>query len=87
MNDTEKLHAENQIRMIAMEKQLAELKMQLDENTVMTMRVNANTRDMVDIMESWKGAFKVFGWIGKAAKPVGATIVFFTSLWAMWPKK
>ena len=32
--------------------------------------IDNNTKSLVDIMNSFQGAFKVMGWIGQAAKPI-----------------
>lgn len=42
----------------------------LEENTKATGRIEANTKVMVEVFESWRGAMRVLEWIGKAAKPV-----------------
>ena len=56
----------------------------LAENTASTKRVETNTSDLVEAFDSLKGAFKVFNWIGKAAKPlsyIAAAAAAIVSLW------
>lgn len=54
----------------------------LDENTESTKRIEGNTSELIDILNSFKGAFKVLSWIGTIAKPVTAIIAFFLTIWA-----
>lgn len=44
----------------------------LDDNAEATKRIEANTSQIVEIFESWKGAMKVLEFLGKLAKPVAA---------------
>lgn len=59
----------------------------LDENTEVTKRVDTNTTELVDIMNSWKGAIKVLEFLGKLAKPLAAITTFFAVWFAFWPRK
>jgi len=52
----------------------AQSRVELAENTNATKRIEANTAEMLDVFESWKGAMKVLTWIGKAAKPLGYVV-------------
>lgn len=47
---------------------------QLDENTESTRRTESNTSELIDILNSFKSAFKVLTWIGSLAKPISAII-------------
>lgn len=62
----------------------AQFRVELAENTNATKRIEANTAEMLDVFESWKGAMKVLTWIGKAAKPLGYVIGFCASIAALW---
>lgn len=67
-----------------LEQRFEKMSAELTENTQATRRIETNTSDLVEGFDSLKGAFKVFGWIGKAAKPVGyiaAAIAACISLW------
>jgi len=68
------------IRMDAFERQLK-------ENTDATNDVKENTQELVDILNSWKGAMQVFAWLGKVAKPIAAVVTFVGTVWALWPKR
>jgi hypothetical protein len=59
----------------------------LAQNTKATNTIKSNTDELVDILNSWRGAMKVFEFIGKIAKPIGALVTFFLALWAAWPAK
>jgi hypothetical protein len=54
----------------------------LVENTASTKRIEGNTGELIDILNSFKSAFKVLTWIGKIAKPVSAIIGMCLGIWA-----
>lgn len=62
----------------------AQFRVELAENTNATKRIEANTAEMLDVFESWKGAMKVLTWIGKAAKPLGYLVGLGASVAAFW---
>lgn len=62
----------------------AQFRVELAENTNATKRIEANTAEMLDVFESWKGAMKVLNWIGKAAKPLGYVVGLGASITAFW---
>lgn len=61
-----------------------EFRFLLKENTDATKRIEANTAEMLDVFESFKGAMKVLNWIGKAAKPMGYVVGMCASIAAFW---
>jgi hypothetical protein len=70
------------------------LEEKLAENTDATEGVKAqmqsvkdDTAELVQILNSWKGAMRVFDFVGKLAKPIGAVVTFCLALWAAWPAK
>lgn len=62
----------------------AQFRIELAENTNATKRIEANTAELLDVFESWKGAMKVLTWIGKAAKPLGYLVGLGASMAAFW---
>ena len=62
----------------------AQFRVELAENTNATKRIEANTAELLDVFESWKGAMKVLNWIGKAAKPIGYVVGMGASIAAFW---
>lgn len=62
----------------------SQFRAELAENTNATKRIEANTAEMLDVFESWKGAMKVLTWIGKAAKPLGYLVGLGASIAAFW---
>ena len=62
----------------------SQFRAELAENTKATKRIEANTAEMLDVFESWKGAMKVLTWIGKAAKPLGYLVGLGASIAAFW---
>lgn len=60
------------------------LRADLDHNTQATAAVKKDTTELVELLHSVKGAFRVLGWIGAAAKPIGfiaAAAVAVVGLW------
>lgn len=53
------------------------------ENTETIQRVDTNTRELVDILNSWKGAMKVMEFLAKFAKPLGV-LASIGAAWAAW---
>lgn len=79
------------IQLAAVSKQQDDLREQqermqaaLDLNTKATTDVRTNTSELVDILNSWKGAFKVFEFIGKLAKPLAAIVGVVAAIGALW---
>lgn len=63
---------------------MEQMQIGLDKNNAATERIESSTNEIVDFFTSMKGAFKVFNWIGKLAKPLGSIIALCTALWAAW---
>ncbi len=64
--------------------ELSTVKEKLAENTEATKRIETNTGELIEILTSFKGAFKVLAWIGKLAVPIAAIIGLFTAAYAAW---
>ena len=62
----------------------AQFRVELAENPNAPKRIEANTAELLDVFESWKGAMKVLTWIGKAAKPIGYVVGMGASIAAFW---
>lgn len=62
----------------------AEFRSLLKENTDATNQIKANTAELLEVFNSFKGAMRVLEWIGKAAKPLGYIAGLGGSLWAFW---
>lgn len=67
----------------ALETRMEAFETQLSENTAATKRVDESTRELVDILNSWKGAMKVMDFLARFAKPLGA-IATLGGAWAAW---
>lgn len=63
---------------------LAEFEKKLDANSAATARVESSTRDIVEMMESWKGAMKTIGAVGTALRPLTWILAFCTALLGLW---
>lgn len=62
----------------------ANAKVLLAENTETINEIKANTADMLEVFESWKGAMRVMEMLGKLAKPLGYIVGFGASVAAFW---
>lgn len=76
--------AELRTRVGHLESQTEQLRSALAENTAATRRVESNTRELIDLFVSWKGAVKVLEQIGKLAKPLGAILLLGSALIGFW---
>lgn len=67
----------------AIEREQCLINEKLKASTKAIDNVQANTKEMLVVFESWKGAMKVLEWIGKIAKPliyiVGLSTAVFTA--------
>ena len=71
-------------RITSFNEELTTVKEQLSENTEATKRIETNTGELIEILTSFKGAFKVLGWIGKLAVPLAAIVGLFSACYAAW---
>ena len=62
----------------------SEFRRLLKENTDDTKAIKADTAELLEAFRSFKAAFKVLEWIGKAAKPMGYIAGFCASMYAFW---
>lgn len=60
------------------------LRTDLDENTRATEAVKKDTAELVELLHSVKGAFKVLGWIGAAARPIGFIAAAAVAVLGLW---
>lgn len=60
------------------------LEKNLQTNTEATARIEINTSTIVEFFQAMAGAFKVFNWIGRLAKPLGAIATVCITLWTAW---
>lgn len=67
-----------------LESQFETLSGQLADNTATTRRVESNTADLIELFQSFRGAFKVFEYIGKLAKPLGAIVALLAAIAGLW---
>jgi len=70
-------------RMDSMDKRQEEVQMKLEENTEATTRIEASTREVVQLLESMKGAARILELIAKVFKPIGVLIGVGVSVWGM----
>lgn len=56
----------------------------LNDNTVLTKKIDENTNEMVEMFKAMKGGLKVLGWFGTVAKWIGGIAVAVASVYAAW---
>lgn len=67
-------------RMQRIEGDVSALRADLQDNTAATKAVADNTRELVELFQSFKGAIKVLNWLGKLAKPMAYIVGLFTAI-------
>ncbi len=63
---------------------MRKLSAELKANTETTNQVKTNTSEVVDLLRSFQGAFRVLNMIGKLAKPLGYIAMAGSALLALW---
>lgn len=61
---------------------MRELREELAANTKATKQVQADTGELVTLLQSFKGAFVVFDMLGKVAKPAAAITALIVGVWS-----
>lgn len=56
----------------------------LADNTLATQQTAASTSELVELLQTFKGAFKVFEYIGKLAKPLAAILSVVAAAAGVW---
>jgi hypothetical protein len=71
-------------RFAEQETRMGELDAKLDANTATTHEIKASTADIVDLMNSWRGAMKTIDGLGKVLRPLTWIVGFCTALVGLW---
>lgn len=58
------------------------IRAELAANTVATKQVQTDTGELVQLLQSFKGAFVVFDMLGKLAKPAAAITALIVGVWS-----
>lgn len=75
---------QGRLHMKATDERMGALEDEMVNNTAMTMQVQSNTSEIVEIMNDWKGAMKVIGYVGRAAKPMAYIVGLGTAIVGFW---
>jgi hypothetical protein len=59
-----------------------EIRKAVDENTIITNTIKANTDEIIEFFKAGKGFFKIAGYAGTIAKWLGAVAAAVTAIWA-----
>ena len=60
------------------------LEEEIKASAAMTRQACEDTGEMLEFFRAMKGAFKVFDWIGKLAKPLAAIVALGAALIGLW---
>lgn len=71
-------------RMSRIEGDMRSLRDDLADNTAATQAVASSTRELVELFEAFKGAFKVLEAFGKLARPLGALAAAGSAIYGLW---
>lgn len=71
-------------RFAAQETRMGEMDAKLDATAAATDEIKASTADIVDLMNSWRGAMKTIDGVGKVLRPLTWIVGFCTALLGLW---
>lgn len=71
-------------RFARVEEEQRALRRELEANTLATQAVKADTAELVELFQSFKGAIKVLNWLGKLAKPMAYIVGLGTACLGFW---
>jgi hypothetical protein len=77
------VHAMN-ARLDEGETRMGRIEGDLRANTEATQKIAADTRELVEMFKSFKGAVKVLNWLGGLAKPMAYLAMLGTALIGLW---
>lgn len=80
-----------EMRLDAGAQNMREMRAEIADNTTLTKEVQAvanqtqsDTSEVVALLKSFQGAFKVFNMVGHLAKPLGYIAMATSALWGLW---
>lgn len=76
--------AEIKVRLDVGDARMERIEQDLAANTAATQQTADSTAELVDLFNSFKGAFRVFDYIGRLAKPLGYIVGALASVAALW---
>jgi len=53
------------------DQRMDKMEVEIQRNTKLTESIDTNTKDLINLFQSWAGAFRTIEQIGRLAKPVG----------------
>lgn len=77
-------HASITERLDAGDARMNRIERDLADNTLATQQTAASTSELVQLLQAFKGAFRVFEMIGKLAKPLGAILGVGVGIAGIW---
>lgn len=79
--------AKGSARMDSMDEQIQANTTEIKANTAITLRVEKNTGEVLEVFSAVKGGFRVLEWIGKGAKWLAAISAAGLVLWKVFTGK
>lgn len=80
--DREETRADLEKQLDGMHDRITSVEQSVTDNTRITSSVREDTRELLDIIKSVKGGFKVMGWLGAALKWAGGIAAAFAGIYA-----
>lgn len=77
MDAMHRRHEDMQSQLETLNKQLTDIRKEVAE-------LKKSTEELVDILQSWKGAMKVLAFLGALAKPVGYIATAAAAVWGIF---
>lgn len=69
-------------RLSALEKDFVRLKNDVEENTTITKEIKSSTDELLELLKTAKGGFRVAYWLGNFIKWTAGIIVACLAVWA-----
>lgn len=80
--DRHESHADLEKQLSSMQGRITAVESSLAANTLITRNIQDDTIELLDIIRSVKGGFKVMGWMGVLAKWVASLLAVFGAIYA-----
>lgn len=71
-------------RLDAGDERMTRIEASICENAAASKANADSTAELVELLNTWKGAFKAFDYIGRLAKPLGAIVGLGAAIVGLW---
>lgn len=80
--DRHESHADIEKQLASMHVRINAVESSIAANTLITRNISSDTGELLDIINSVKGGFKVMGWVGVLAKWAASLLAVFGAIYA-----